>query len=29
MHYDADLDRIAAVTGQACEWVVPAGTVER
>jgi hypothetical protein len=29
MHYDADFDRIAAVTGQACEWVVPAGTVER
>jgi len=28
LHYDADFDRIAAVTGQACEWVVPAGSVE-
>ena len=28
VHYDADFDRIAAVTGQACEWVVPAGTVD-
>lgn len=28
LHYDADFDRIAAVTGQACEWVVPAGTVD-
>ncbi len=28
LHYDADFDRIAAVTGQRCEWVVPAGTVE-
>jgi predicted nucleic acid-binding protein len=28
MHYDADFDRIAAVTGQACKWVVPAGTVD-
>lgn len=27
LHYDADFDRIAAVTGQLCEWVVPAGTV--
>lgn len=27
LHYDADFDRIAAVTGQRCEWVVPAGTV--
>jgi predicted nucleic acid-binding protein len=26
LHYDADFDRIAAVTGQACEWVVPAGS---
>src|SRR5207249_4752431 len=25
LHYDADFDRIAAVTGQPCEWVVPAG----
>jgi hypothetical protein len=28
MHYDGDFDRIAAVTGQSCEWVVPAGTVD-
>ncbi|HTZ62872.1 MAG TPA: PIN domain nuclease [Solirubrobacteraceae bacterium] len=28
LHYDADFDRIAAVTGQACEWVVPAGSVD-
>jgi hypothetical protein len=28
LHYDADFDRIAAVTGQPCEWVVPAGTAE-
>jgi len=28
LHYDADFDRIAAVTGQACEWAVPAGSVD-
>jgi predicted nucleic acid-binding protein len=28
LHYDADFDRIAAVTGQACEWVVPAGAMD-
>lgn len=28
LHYDADFDRITAVTGQACEWVVPAGTAD-
>jgi predicted nucleic acid-binding protein len=28
LHYDADFDRIAAVTGQRCEWVVPAGSVD-
>lgn len=28
LHYDADFDRIAAVTGQVCEWVVPAGSVD-
>jgi len=28
LHYDADFDRIAAVTGQSCEWVLPAGTVD-
>ncbi len=26
--YDADFDRIAAATGQRCQWVVPAGTLE-
>lgn len=28
LHYDADFDRIAAVTGQSCEWIVPAGSVD-
>lgn len=28
LHYDADFDRIAAVTGQPCEWVVPAGSID-
>jgi|SRR5436190_24017432 len=28
LHYDADFDRIAAVTGQACEWVAPSGSVD-
>jgi predicted nucleic acid-binding protein len=27
LHYDADFDRIADVTGQSCEWIVPAGSV--
>jgi hypothetical protein len=27
LHYDADFDRIAAVTGQETEWVVPKGSV--
>jgi predicted nucleic acid-binding protein len=27
LHYDADFDRIAAVTGQRTEWVVSAGSV--
>jgi predicted nucleic acid-binding protein len=26
-HYEADFDRIAAVTGQPAEWVVPRGSV--
>lgn len=26
LHYDADYERIAAVTGQAHEWIVPRGT---
>jgi predicted nucleic acid-binding protein len=28
LHYDADFDQIAAVTGQSCQWVVPAGSVD-
>lgn len=28
LHYDADFDRIAIVTGQPCEWVVQAGSVD-
>jgi predicted nucleic acid-binding protein len=28
LHYDTDFDRIAAVTGQRCQWVVPAGSVD-
>lgn len=27
LHYDADYERISAVTGQAAEWVVPRGTL--
>jgi len=27
LHYDADFERIAALTGQAEQWVVPRGTV--
>lgn len=28
LHYDADFDLIARVTGQVCEWVVQAGTID-
>ncbi len=28
LHYDADFDLIAKVTGQRCEWVVPAGSID-
>jgi predicted nucleic acid-binding protein len=28
LHYDSDFDRIALVTGQRCEWVVPAGSID-
>jgi predicted nucleic acid-binding protein len=28
LHYDADFERIAAVTGQSHEWIVPAGSVD-
>ena len=27
MHYDADYDLIAAITGQPTQWVVPRGSV--
>jgi len=27
LHYDADFEHIAAVTGQAHKWIMPAGTV--
>lgn len=28
LHYDSDLDRIAGVTAQRSEWIVPRGTVD-
>jgi predicted nucleic acid-binding protein len=28
LHYDADFDLIASVTGQPCEWVLPAGSID-
>ena len=28
LHYDADFDHIATITGQRVEWVVPAGSVD-
>lgn len=28
LHYDADFDLIASVTGQPCQWVVPQGSVD-
>ncbi len=28
LHYDADFERIAEVTGQPAEWVVPRGTID-
>lgn len=28
LHYDADFDLIASATGQRCQWVVPAGSVD-
>jgi predicted nucleic acid-binding protein len=28
LHYDADFDLIATVTGQSCQWVVPAGSID-
>jgi predicted nucleic acid-binding protein len=29
LHYDGDFDMIAAVTGQATQWVVPPGSAEK
>ncbi len=29
LHYDADYDRIAAVTNQPTEWMAPAGTLDQ
>lgn len=28
LHYDADFDHIASVTGQTTEWIVPQGTID-
>jgi predicted nucleic acid-binding protein len=28
LHYDADFDRIASVTGQKCEWVAAPGSID-
>jgi hypothetical protein len=28
LHYDADFDLIAGVTGQRCDWVAPAGSLD-
>ena len=28
LHYDGDFDLIAKVTGQRCQWVVPAGSID-
>jgi len=28
LHYDADFDRIAVITGQRTEWIVPAGCID-
>jgi predicted nucleic acid-binding protein len=28
LHYDNDFDLIATVTGQRCEWVAPAGSID-
>ena len=28
LHYDADFDLIASITGQPCRWAVPAGSVQ-
>jgi predicted nucleic acid-binding protein len=28
LHYDADFDLIAQATGQRCQWIVPAGSID-
>jgi hypothetical protein len=27
LHYDADFDRLAELTGQSVQWVVPPGSI--
>jgi predicted nucleic acid-binding protein len=29
LHYDGDYDRIAEITGQPAEWIIPRGTADR
>ncbi len=28
LHFDADFDRIAAITGQSSQWILPAGSID-
>jgi hypothetical protein len=28
LHYDADFDRVAAMTGEKCEWVATQGSID-
>ncbi len=28
VHYDADFDLIASVTGQRCQWIIAAGSAD-
>ena len=28
LHYDRDFDYIAQITGQPCEWIAPAGSLD-
>ena len=28
LHYDQDFDKISKITGQPCQWVVPAGSID-
>ena len=29
LHYDRDYERIAEITGQPTEWIIPAGTADQ